>query len=509
MGKTINQRRAGAMLSYIYIIVNSLIILVYQPLVLRFLGTSEYGLYQLVSSVINYLNVMDLGFGNGIVVYTAKYHAAGRYEEEKKLHGMFFLIFCFIGLLAFGAGAVITLNADKIFLALTPAELAKSKILLAILTVNIGLTFVLTIYGNIIIAYEEFVFSKILNIVRVLLNPLIMIPLLCLGADSVVLVAVISAINIACLLVNVVFCEKRLGLTVRYSGFEKYIFIEILSYSIFVFIAEVVDKVNWYVDQAILGIVKGTDEVTIYSMASNYNQMALQLSAVFSSVMLPKMSKMVARGESDKALSDEFIKTSRLQYLTIFLFASGFVMFGHKFVVWHVGGECEKSYYIALFLILASAIPITQSVGISIMKAKNLFRVRALITLGMAIVNIAISVPLAIRFGGLGSAAGTAIALIVANVFIINIYYQKRCGINMAEYWKTVAVMTLKFLPAIAVVAALKFTLRLPGMSEFFILGSVYVILYGITAYLSVMNSYEKEIVNKYLSKIFRRKERT
>lgn len=502
---TVNQRRAGAMLSYVYIAVNSLIILVYQPLCLRLLGTSEYGLYQLVSSVINYLNVMDLGFGNGIVVYTAKYHAAGKYEEEKKLHGMFFIIFCIIGAVAFGVGCVLTANNELIFKALTDAELAKSKILFAILTVNMGLTFVFSIYGNIIIANEKFVFAKLVNIVRALLNPLIMIPLLVLGADSVVMVAVISAINVGCLVANAVFCKKKLGVAVRFRGFDKYIFTEIFTYSVFVFIAEVVDKINWYVDQAILGIVKGTDEVTIYSMASNYNQMALQLSAVFSSVMLPKVSKMVATGADDKSLSDEFIKTARLQYLTIFLFVSGFVMFGHKFVVWHVGIECEMSYYIALFLLLSSAIPITQSVGISIMKAKNLFYVRSFITLGMAIVNVAISIPLAIRFGGLGSAAGTALALIIANVLIINIYYQKKCGINMTEYWKNVLVMSVKFLPAIAVTAALKFTLRLPGMDEFFILGSIYTILYAITAYFAVMNTYEKDIVNKFIGKVLKK----
>ncbi len=507
MQSNVNQRRAGALLSYVYIIINSLIILVYQPLVLRFLGKSEFGLYQLATSVINYLNVMDLGFGNGIVVYTSKYHAAGRYDEEKKLHGMFFIIFCFIGVAVFGAGTLITLNSGKIFLALTPAEIAKGKVLLSILTVNVSLTFVLSIYGNIITAYENFVFAKIINIIRILLNPIIMIPLLCLGADSVVLVSVISAINIACLVTNAVYCKKKLGLTVRYCGFERYIFAEIFSYSIFVFIAEVVDKVNWYVDQAILGIVKGTEEVTVYSMASNYNQMAIQLSAVFSSVMLPKISKMVATGSDDRSLTGEFLKTSRLQFFTVFLFISGFVMFGHKFVIWHVGAECEKSYYIALFLILSSAIPITQSVGVSIMKAKNLFRARALVTLGMAIVNVIISVPLAIRFGGTGSAAGTAIALLVANVLIINIYYQKRVGIDMVAYWKTVGTMFVKFVPAIAVTVILKFTLKIPGMGEFFILGSLYVLMYTATAYFSVMNDYEKGMVKKYMGKLFGRSE--
>ena len=96
----VNQRRAGAMLSYVYIAVNTLIMLVYIPIVKRSLGSSEYGLYDMAASVINYMSVMDLGFGNGIVVYTAKYRASGRLEDEKKLHGMFALIFTVIGVIA-------------------------------------------------------------------------------------------------------------------------------------------------------------------------------------------------------------------------------------------------------------------------------------------------------------------------------------------------------------------------------------------------------------------------
>ena len=43
----VNQRRAGALLAYVYIAVNSLIALVYLPIVKRTLGSSEFGLYEL------------------------------------------------------------------------------------------------------------------------------------------------------------------------------------------------------------------------------------------------------------------------------------------------------------------------------------------------------------------------------------------------------------------------------------------------------------------------------
>ena len=257
-----DQRRSGALLSYLYIIVNTLTVLVYQKIILATLGESEFGLYQLAASVINYMSVMDLGFNNGIVNYTAKYRATDREADMKKLHGMFKMIFYGIGLVAMLIGVVITLNVETFFgSSMTAAEIGKCRIIMTVLTVNLGLTFALSIYNAIIIAYEKFIFVKIVTILRSLLNPLIMIPLLWLGGDSITMVIVLSGVNVFCLLLNYFYALKKLNIKVRYCGFDKGIFAEIFSYSIFIFIAEIVDKINWSVDQIILGVVKGTKEV--------------------------------------------------------------------------------------------------------------------------------------------------------------------------------------------------------------------------------------------------------
>ena len=96
-----SERKIGIILSYVSIIVNTLIQLLYTPLLIKMLGQSEYGLYSLVASIIGYLAVMDLGFGNAIIVYTSKFRAQGKLEEEKKLQGMFNIVFKVIGLLSF------------------------------------------------------------------------------------------------------------------------------------------------------------------------------------------------------------------------------------------------------------------------------------------------------------------------------------------------------------------------------------------------------------------------
>ena len=57
-----SQRKTGALLSYVSIFVNTIIQLLYTPLLIKMLGQSEYGLYSLVASIIGYLTIMDLSF---------------------------------------------------------------------------------------------------------------------------------------------------------------------------------------------------------------------------------------------------------------------------------------------------------------------------------------------------------------------------------------------------------------------------------------------------------------
>lgn len=86
----INQLKAGAALNYVSIMLNMVVGLVYTPYMLRMLGQSEYGLYSLAASIIAYLTVLDLGFGNAIVRYTAKFEAEGKKREQQEMFGMFF-----------------------------------------------------------------------------------------------------------------------------------------------------------------------------------------------------------------------------------------------------------------------------------------------------------------------------------------------------------------------------------------------------------------------------------
>ena len=100
----VNQLKAGAALNYVVLGLSNLVGLLYTPYMLRMMGQSEYGLYSLVASVIAYLTIMDFGFGNAIIRYTAKFRAEGKLQEQYSMFGMFLILYSIIGVIAFLVG---------------------------------------------------------------------------------------------------------------------------------------------------------------------------------------------------------------------------------------------------------------------------------------------------------------------------------------------------------------------------------------------------------------------
>lgn len=497
------QRKIGAILSYVSIVANTLVQLLYTPFLISKLGQSEYGLYSLIASVIGYLTVLDLGFGNAIIVYTAKYRAQEKYEDEKKLHGMFRVIFSIIGIIAALIGIVLFLNVNNLFgKTMTVVELNEARIMMLILSFNLFITFQFSIYSSIISAYEKFTYQKIMAIVNTLLKPAFMIPLLFLGYKAIAMTVVITIVNIIILLSNYIFCKKKLNINIKFIGFDRKLFKTILGYSIWIFLGVVVDKVNWSVDQFVLGSVVGTVAVSIYSTASTLNTLFINLSTAISGVMLPKMSKMVATKASDEEITNEFIKVGRIQYLIVFLMASGLVLFGKEFIIAWVGKEFETSYYVALILILPLCIPLIQNLGLSIMQAKNKFRFRTISMAIMSVFNIILSIFLAKKYGPIGSAIGTAISLIIVNIIVMNLYYYKEIKINIIKFWKEIIRMTIPYIIPISIILIIMNYMNLHGYKHLIFFGGIYTLIYLITAYLLSMNKYEKQIFKSIYIKI-------
>ena len=111
----INQLKAGAILSCVSMGLGYIISIIYTPIMLRLLGQSQYGLYNLVSSVVSYLGLLSFGFGSAYMRYYSRYKVNNDEENIAKLNGMFLIVFSLIGFIAILAGTMLVFNIDLIF----------------------------------------------------------------------------------------------------------------------------------------------------------------------------------------------------------------------------------------------------------------------------------------------------------------------------------------------------------------------------------------------------------
>lgn len=440
----INQLKAGAVLNYIIIGLNTIVGLAYTPYMLRCLGQNEYGLYSLVASVIAYLTLLDFGFGNAIVRYTAKFRAEQKTTEQWEMFGMFLIVYSLIGLIAFGGGLALYFNVDILFdRTLSIAELRQARIMMLLLTLNLTFTFPLSIFGSIITAYEHFVFPRIVNILRILLSTTVMIGLLTIGFKAISLVVVQTIFNLLVLVSNYIFAKHKLQIRIIFNKFNFTFFKEIMSYSFWIFINAIIDKIYWSTGQFILGAYVGTAAVAVYSIGILFQQMFMSFSFAFSSVLLPKLTTMVTQNKTDEEIFNIFIRTGRLQSYVLQFILSGFIVFGNLFILKWAGNGYNESFMITLLFMIALYIPAIQSTGLLILQARNELKFRTITYLFISIFSILFQIYLSKICGAIGCAIAVSGALIIGQGLIINLYYNFKQRLNIVYFWKSIIKMLI------------------------------------------------------------------
>lgn len=498
-----NQLKAGAILNYIIIGLNSLVGLLYTPYMLHKLGQSEYGLYSLVASVISYLTVLDMGFGNATIRYTAKYRAEGKVKQQYEMFGMFLVLYSIISVIAIIAGSWIYFNVDTLFSeTMTSEEIYRARIMIMILILNLAFTFPMSIFGSIITAYERFIFPKVINILCIAFNTLVMIALLHYGYRAIAMTVVQTAFNFFSLIVQFLYCKYKLRIQILFGKINYAFLIEISIYSFWILLDVIMNKVYWSTGQFVLAAVSGTVAVAIFAVAIQLHSMYMLFSNAISSVFLPKITQMVAMGNNIKEISNLFIRTGRIQNIIMLLILLGFIVFGKQFITLWAGKEYEDAYIIALLFFVALYIPLIQNVGVLILQARNQMKFRSLLYIGIAAVSLLLQIFFAKIWGPIGCAIAISGALLLGQGLIMNIYYQRKQHLEISKFWNEILKMSI--LPI--VVSVFFFILvRREGISTWLSLG-VWCMSYGLVfsffMYMTGLNTEEKQLFKNIVSKI-------
>ena len=166
------------------------------PFTVAHLGRPRYGLWMLVASMTTYFQLLDIGYGNGVVRHLVEADARGDTHEMNRIASTFVCVYAGIGTLALLAGAGLALWAVPSFPHLGPAEIRTAQIVLVILALRVAVGFPMTVFGAVTNARQGFVLNNVVAIAVVAVNAIVTLAVLSAGRGLVTLVASTTAVNL-------------------------------------------------------------------------------------------------------------------------------------------------------------------------------------------------------------------------------------------------------------------------------------------------------------------------
>ncbi len=505
MKKVKDQLKIGIILNYVNLIVGNFIPIFYTPIMLNLLGQNEYGLYKLASSVTSYVSLMSLGIGSAMTRYLIKSRTEEGKEAESKIFGLFSVIFTIIGIFSFIVGTILVFCLDVFYgNSLSSDEISRMKILVFMMIINMAFSFTISPYLSVANAHEKFIYIQITNILTTCITPLINLTMLYLGFASIGLVTSSMIMSIAINISYVIYVRSSMKMKPVFKNMPIGILKEILKFSFWIFVANIVTQLYNATDTVLIGAIPSlaTTGVAVYNIGATFNNIVISLTTGVSSLLGPKINKMVFSNATNEELSDVAIKLGRLQCYIIMLLVSGFIAFGKPFLNFYAGEGYDDAYFVAIFMMVPNIVPLIQSVFLSVLVAKDMHKFRSLLYLFIALINIIGTWLLLNTLGIIGAALMTGGALLIGQGLIMNIYYKKKVNLDIIRFWKN--VLPIFVIPVILSIITLIISryIDFNNILTLFIGIILFTVVYCIINYLLVFNNYEKQLILNPFTKV-------
>ena len=135
------------------------------------MGTEGYGIYNLAISFLGIISILDLSFGNTIAKYISQNKIFGNRTTESNLLGNIMWMYFYLTIITFIIGLIIYFNLDKLFYSsLSEKEFSDLKIMIILLLIFILISFYPGMFNGVLQAYEYFIITKGILLVRVILR---------------------------------------------------------------------------------------------------------------------------------------------------------------------------------------------------------------------------------------------------------------------------------------------------------------------------------------------------
>lgn len=428
-------------LSYVGMLISVLGSLLVSGRVLNYVGDYNYGLYSFVNSITSWLSVISSALTASFLRFTTL-EAKNNDNNVGRTNAIYLKLLMYVGTFVLFLGLSLIFVCYVNHTCIGSYNWDDSKLMYTLFSLsilNIAITMPTSVVSLFINYKKKFIFARLLLIITTVIN-FIGHFLIAYFTKSIILISLftilITFVNYLC---NSYVCHKDLGMSYAKATLKdnKPLVKSIIIFSGILLFNSIVDQINANVDKTLLGIFAQPEDITKYQMGYQLALYLTTMSVSVSGVFAPTIHELVANND-EKALSDLFLKVSKIQILILCCVAFGFLSSGKDFILFWLGETRVDSYYVGVGLMLINLCPLTLNSSIEIQRAKNKHYFRAICYFALAIANVLLSILflqlLKPEFSIYACLLGTFITCLFSHWISMNIYNKIAIHLPVGKY---------------------------------------------------------------------------
>ncbi len=497
-GATVSSIARNVATRYLVISVDTLVGLLLMPFNLAHLGQAAWGLWLLTGSLNTYFTVLDLGYGGSTTRFVAQYRAREDARAINEITSTLFVVLVGVGILVYGAFVVVAFQVHRVF-NLTPDQVEFARTLLLISGTQVAMGIPFGVFGGVMNGFQRYDINNVVNVCTLLLVAVVNVAVLWAGYGLIEVVAATTAVRLGSKLVYANNAYRVFPLlSVRPSLFRRERLREVTGYSVYSAISGWAFRLNYMSDSLIIGAFMGPVAVALWAVPRRLSQAVRSFTNQFNNVLLPVVIESETRRKSQR-LRTLFLHGTKLSLFGIMPMASAMFLLSDPLITLYVGDKFGASVPVAQVLACVIVLRVGTATAHVILKGAKGYRMLAYTQLGVAIVNVGLSVWWIQWYGLIGQAMGTLVPLALSSFFILWPAACRQVGVVTTKAFRQAVWPTLWPLPAMIVPVLLLKPRLPPTIPSVLICGSVGLLCYMAVALTLAMDRPERAI---YLAKI-------
>ena len=388
------------------------------PFVIHHIGLTAYGLWMLVTSLVGYMGLLDLGLAPTLVKKSAELLAKNDEGELNQMVSTIFTLYLMIGILLglaiFGVGFVI----DEVFN--IPSEYINIfKAVLWIVGLQVALNFPMSIWHGLMGGLQDFHVINGIIIITNLIKAFATVFLLMSGFGLISLIWLGFVLAVASWISSMFWVKYRIPyFRIKILRLKLRNIKELAYFSGAMFIWGIGGRILLQADKILIGLFLPIASITIYEVGariSNYSRTILY-SAL--STVMPVASELNARNEKI-ILQKLYLKGTKYLLIAYAVVVGALLLFGKEFINLWMGEGFEQSVWIMYALLIGSLFQSQNVVGYVMLAGMGILKTFTKVMIAYPIVNIILSVIFVLKWGLIGIAAATALTFFIIDTYFI------------------------------------------------------------------------------------------